>query len=179
MLELIIPAYDLFNDELQEFISGSETRILLEHSLVSISKWESKWEKPFMTSNTKTDVEVLDYIKCMTLNDDVPDSAYMFIDNKQYEAINKYISSPMTATTITDTSTKRSKEIMTSEVLYYYMIACNIPMECEKWHINRLMTLIQVCNVKNDTGKKRPVNEVLKSNAELNAERKRKMNTKG
>lgn len=179
MIEITIPAYELFNDVTGEFESGPSRDITLEHSLLSISKWESKWLKPFLSNVPKTDEEVVDYIRCMTLNKGVPPEAYYNIPNNQYELINKYITAPMTATTISDPGGKPSREILTSELIYYYMISNNIPMECEKWHINRLMTLIRVFGVKNNPGKKRPMADVMKSNAELNAARKKKLNTKG
>ena len=158
----------------------AEEQILeLEHSLLSLSKWESKWCKPFLNGKDKTSEEVMDYIKCMTLTEGVPETAYLYIDNEQYKLINDYIAAPMTATTISEPPGKVSREIMTSELLYYYMIAANIPFECERWHLNRLLTLIRICSIKSQPEKKRPINEVMKSNAALNAARKKQFNTKG
>lgn len=179
MIEIVIPAYELFNDVTGEFEYGPERVLTLEHSLLSISKWESKWLKPFLSNTPKTDEEVIDYVRCMTLNKGIPHDAYYYIPNSQYEIINDYITSPMTATTVSDSGEKASREIMTSELIYYYMISCNIPMECERWHINRLMTLIRVCGAKNNPGKKKPMEEVMRSNAELNAARKKKLQTRG
>ena len=179
MLELIIPAYELFNEETQEFINEPERILKLEHSLVSISKWEAKWNKPFLSNKKKTFDEVVDYIKCMTINQGIPDSAYLCLTEEQYAEINRYIVAPMTATTIQEEQGEKSREIITSEIIYYYMIACNIPMECQHWHLNRLMTLIKVCNIKNQPSKKRSMREVMQSNTALNAARKKKLNTKG
>ena len=179
MLELIIPAYELFNEETQEFINKPERILKLEHSLVSISKWEAKWNKPFLSNKKKTFDEVVDYIKCMTINQGIPDSAYLYLTEEQYAEINRYIVAPMTATTIQEEQGEKSREIITSEIIYYYMIACNIPMECQHWHLNRLMTLIKVCNIKNQPSKKRSMREVMQSNTALNAARKKKLNTKG
>ena len=179
MLELIIPAYELFNEETQEFINEPERILKLEHSLVSISKWEAKWNKPFLSNKKKTFDEVVDYIKCMTINQGIPDSAYLYLTEEQYAEINRYIVAPMTATTIQEEQGEKSREIITSEIIYYYMIACNIPMECQRWHLNRLMTLIKVCNIKNQPPKKRSMREVMQSNTALNAARKKKLNTKG
>lgn len=179
MLELIIPAYELFNEETQEFINKPERILKLEHSLVSISKWEAKWNKPFLSNKKKTFDEVVDYIKCMTINQGIPDSAYLCLTEEQYAEINRYIVAPMTATTIQEEQGEKSREIITSEIIYYYMIACNIPMECQRWHLNRLMTLIKVCNIKNQPPKKRSMREVMQSNTALNAARKKKLNTKG
>ena len=179
MLEITIPAYEMFNDETQEFIEERERVIQMEHSLISISKWESKWQKPFLSNVPKTPEETNDYLRCMTITKGVPDSAYLYLTNEQLNEINEYISSPMTATTFNEPSGKKSSEILTSELLYYYMIACNIPFECEKWHLNRLTTLIRVCSIKNQPEKKRNPQDVLRSNAALNAARRKKYNTKG
>ena len=175
MLELIIPAYELFNEETQEFINKPERILKLEHSLVSISKWEAKWNKPFLSNKKKTFDEVVDYIKCMTINQGIPDSAYLCLTEEQYAEINRYIVAPMTATTIQEEQGEKSREIITSEIIYYYMIACNIPMECQHWHLNRLMTLIKVCNIKNQPPKKRSMREVMQSITALNAARNLKL----
>ena len=179
MLTITIPSYELFNDVTQEFISEDERVIQLEHSLLSISEWESRWNKPFLSNMEKTSNEIIDYVRCMTLTEGVPETAYLYIDNEQYKLINDYIAAPMTATTISEPPGKVSREIMTPELLYYYMIAANIPFECERWHLNRLLTLIRICSIKSQPEKKRPINEVMKSNAALNAARKKQFNTKG
>lgn len=179
MLTITIPSYELFNDVTQEFISEDERVIQLEHSLLSISEWESRWNKPFLSNMEKTSNEIIDYVRCMTLTEGVPETAYLYIDNEQYKLINDYIAAPMTATTISEPPGKVSREIMTSELLYYYMIAANIPFACERWHLNRLLTLIRICSIKSQPEKKRPMNEVMKSNAALNAARKKQFNTKG
>jgi hypothetical protein len=181
MLELTIRAYTLYDDEANEFIEVPERTVQLEHSLLSISRWESKWNKPFLTDEPKTDAEIIDYIKCMMITKNIPDVAYSAITMEQYKLINDYISAKMTVTTIYDREPGKGKnEVMTSELIYYYMIACNIPFECEKWHLNRLMTLIKVCGVKNDPNpKKQSITDTMKNNAALNAARRKKMNSKG
>ena len=183
MLTLIIPAHELFNDETQEFIYEPERMLQLEHSLISISKWEAKWNKPFLSDrpqDNKTFEEIIDYIKCMTINKGIPDSAYLSLSKEQYAEINKYISAPMTATTIQEPPGKKSREIITSEVIYYAMTAYNIPFEnCEKWHLNRLITLIRVCGIKNEPSKKMSKRSIMSQNAALNAARRKKFNTKG
>lgn len=179
MLEITIQGYELYNDATQEFTTYPEKKIELEHSLMSIAKWESRWHKPFLSATQKEVEEINDYVKCMTLTKGVPDSSYSFITAAQYQEINNYISDPMTATKIKEEKGKGSGEVMTSELIYYYMIASNIPMECQKWHINRLMTLIRVCSIKNQPPKKQNQSEVLRNNAALNAARKKKLNTKG
>lgn len=183
MLEIIIPPDEMYNDATGEFEYGDEVKLLLEHSLISISKWESRWNKPFLGNCSKSDAETRDYVKCMTTNKGIDDSIYLRLDGEAYTKINEYIIAPMTATVIRDDRTynkQNNASALTSEVIYYNMIAFNIPMECEKWHINRLMTLIRVCQIKNDNGNnKKPMSTVMKNNAELNAARRKQMGTKG
>lgn len=184
MLQITIPApvseeWDVVKEEFVYNKEGKEQTLCLEHSLVSLSKWESKWCKPFLSSE-KTDEEILDYIKCMTLTQNVKTNIYNHLTSENIEAINKYINSPMTATTFNDRKSKgRNREIITAELIYYWMIALNIPFECQKWHINRLLTLIRVCELKSETPKKLSPNEIRSRNAALNAARRKRLNTKG
>lgn len=181
MLTITIPAIEGFDDEKQEFVTISKEQTLqLEHSLVSLSKWESKWCKPFLSKDEKTVEETIDYIKCMTITQNVNPDVYNYLSPSNVKEINKYIEAPMTATTFREDNQKgRSKEIVTSDLIYYWMISLNIPMECQKWHLNRLLTLIRVCNVKNAPPKKRSKKEMASEYARLNAERKKRLNTKG
>ena len=180
MLQIVIPAIALWDEETQEFFQVKEQTLQLEHSLVSLSKWESKWNKAFLGKQSKSVEETLDYIKCMTLTKNVDPNIYKWISNENIQKINKYIDAPMTATTfMEDPSNKRNNEIVTSELIYYWMVTLNIPFECQKWHLNRLLTLIRVCNVKNTPPKKRSRREIMSRNAALNAARKKKLNTKG
>lgn len=180
MLIITIPSQELFNEATQEFVSSKEQTLQLEHSLVSVSKWESKWRKPFLSKESKTIEETLDYIRCMTITQNVNPDIYNFLTNDNIKAINDYIDSPMTATTFSELGSKTgNREIITSELIYYWMIALNVPMECQKWHLNRLLTLIRVCNVKNTPPKKMSRKEIMSRNASLNAARRRKLNTKG
>ena len=150
MLTITIPAREMFDDKTQRFLSTKEQTLQLEHSLVSLSKWESKWNKPFLSKDEKTTEETLDYIRCMTITQNVDPDIYNGLTSSNIESINKYIDAPMTATTFHNDNQKgRGREIVTSELIYYWMISHNIPMECQKWHLNRLLTLIRVCNVKN------------------------------
>lgn len=151
MLHITIPAAELWDESKQEFISTKGQTLQLEHSLVSLSKWESKWCKAFLSKNEKTIEETLDYIKCMTLTQNVNPESYNYITNANIVQINQYIESPMSATFFTDDKTagKSGKETITAELIYYWMIAYNIPFECQKWHLNRLLTLIRVCEIKN------------------------------
>lgn len=179
MLVITIPATEEFDEIKGEFLYTKEQTLQLEHSLISISKWESKWCKPFLSKNEKTKDEVMDYIKCMTLNN-VGDDAYRCLTQENLNAINKYIEAPMSATYFNeDKNGKSSREVVTSELIYYWMIALQIPFECQKWHLNRLLTLIRVCNVKNAPPKKMGKRATASQYAQLNAARRQRMNSKG
>ena len=189
MLPITIPAQpdkEYFDENTREFVTVKgikEQKLQLEHSLVSLSKWESKWHKPFLETLSKGELsleETIYYIKCMTLTKNVDDEIYDFIDNDIMKKINNYIQDPMTATTISNNGSRsRNKEIMTAEVIYCYMINLNIPYEFEKWHLNKLMTLIQVCNIKQQPPKKMSKRDIMSRNAALNAARRKQLNSKG
>ena len=180
MLRITIPAVEQWDEAKQEFISTKEQTLSLEHSLVSLSKWESKWCKAFLTKQEKTFEETLDYIKCMTLTQNVDPEVYKYLTNGNIGEVNKYIEAPMTATYFSeDKNGKTSREQITAELIYYWMISLNIPFECQKWHLNRLLTLIKVCNIKNTPPKKRSKKEIMSRNAALNAARRKQLNTKG
>ena len=181
MLYITIPATELWDELNQEFIITKSTTLQLEHSLVSISKWESKWQKPFLTKDPKTSEETLDYIKCMTLTQNVNPKTYERLSYQNVTDINDYVESAMTATTIKEYKTNRlgNAEQITSELIYYWMIALTIPFECQKWHLNRLLTLIRVCNIKNKPPEKRNTRDIMSRNAALNAARRQQLNTKG
>ena len=180
MLTITIPARELYNDQTGEFITTKKQTLQLEHSLVSLSKWESKWCKPFLSKEQKTLEETIDYIKCMTITQNVDPDVYNYLSKANVEAINNYIEAPMTATTFRENiNNSRSGEITTSELIYYWMISFNIPMECQKWHLNRLLTLIRVCNVKNAPAKKMGRRDITSQYASLNAARRKQFNSKG
>ena len=180
MLQITIPAVELWDERKQEFITTKEQTLQLEHSLVSLSKWESKWCKPFLNKQKKTFEETLDYIKCMTLTQNVDPEVYNYLTNENIKEINEYIGAPMTATYFSDEKTsKTNREQVTAELIYYWMIALNIPFECQKWHLNRLLTLIKVCSIKNQPPKKRSKKDIMSRNAALNAARRKQLNTKG
>lgn len=182
MLTVDLPDVELYDEVKNEFIVKKGRRLVLEHSLVSLSKWESKWNKPFLTNDEKTSEELLDYIKCMTITQNVSDETYEHLTRKTIREINDYIHAPMTATTINSIDTKQggpNRSIVTSEIIYYWMIALNIPMECQKWHLNRLLTLIQVCNIKNKPPKKMGRRALLNRNKSLNAARRQRLNSRG
>lgn len=179
MLILEIPGEEFYDEEADRFITGASQTLRLEHSLVSISKWEGKWHKSFLSTADKTDEEMIDYIRCMTITQHVPDEFYYTLPPEAFEKILEYIQDPMTATTFSENAGRPSREIITAEVIYYWMIAHTIPFECQKWHINRLLTLIRVCNAKTQKPKKMNKQEALRRQRELNAERRAKLGTSG
>lgn len=180
MLNITIPKKELYDEVKNEFITFEEKTICLEHSLVSVSKWESKWKKPFLSKEEKTVEETLDYIKCMTITQNVDSRIYQYLSKDNIKKINDYIDDKMTATTFYDTRKNTGHaETITSELIYFWMISLNIPMECQRWHLNRLLTLIKICNIKNDSGKKMSRSEINSRNAALNAARRKKLNTRG
>lgn len=179
MLQIIIPDVEMFDEQSQSFFTLKGQTLQLEHSLVSLSKWESKWCKPFLSKETKTLEETKDYIRCMTITQNVDPEIYNRLSNSNIEDINDYIDAPMTATTFNNRNQSSSKEIITSELIYYWMISFNIPMECQKWHLNRLLTLIRVCNIKNTPPKKMGKRDIASQYASLNAARRKQFNTKG
>lgn len=179
MLTITIPSVEMWDEKHEQFVYIQETTLDLEHSLVSLSKWESKWEKPFLSSKDKTEEEVSDYIKCMTLTPNVNPIVYTCLTADNISTITNYINAPMTATTFNGTSNRPGRETITAELIYYWMIALNIPFECQGWHLNRLLTLIKVCNIKNTPPKKRSKRDIMSRNAALNAARKKQLNTRG
>lgn len=181
MLKITVPAMEYWDEQKEMFIPKREQMLQLEHSLVSLSKWESKWNKPFLDRNDKTYEETIDYIKCMTITQNVDPEVYTRLSNENIEAVNEYIGRSMTATTINDRRKGRAgKRIVTSELIYYWMIAFNIPFECQKWHLSRLMTLIQVCEIENSPQKgKRSKADIMAENKALNEARKRQLKTRG
>ena len=179
MLTIVIPSNEKWNEITEEFIYSKSQTIQLEHSLVSISKWEAKWKKPFLSQAKKTDEETIDYVRCMTITQNVNPEVYKRLTNRNIKEINEYIDDLMTATIFSDLKKGTGREIITSEIIYYQMIALNIPPEYQKWHLNRLIALINVCSIKNQPPKKRNRREIIERNAAINAARKRELNTRG
>lgn len=179
MLEITVPGLEYFDEEKSEFIYYDDTTIRLEHSLVSISKWESTWCKPFLDGKDKSLEEILDYVHCMCVDEKIDKGVLTRLTEDNLKSINDYISRPMTATTFSNDRPGRGQEIITSEVIYYWMISFNIPFECQHWHLNRLLTLVKVCNIKNNPPKKMSRQEILARNKALNEARKRQFQTKG
>lgn len=175
--------YEFINDE-DEFVTVDvkETSFKIEHSLISVRKWESKWHKPFLTEKEKTKEEMIDYIKCMTISSNVRDEIYEWIPNQVMSEISSYIENPMTATWFNDNTIgaqKTKSEVITAEIIYYWMIALSIPIELEKWHLNQLLTLIKVVSIKSGDGKKMDKKTAAQQRAALNAARRAKYKSKG
>lgn len=182
MLQIQIPlTQEEWDPVKEEFVVPEYATLKLEHSLISLSKWESKWCKPFYSKKAKTAEETIDYVKCMTITPNVDPSVYLKLTQGNLNEILKYIEAPMTATHFSNNEEKGTinRETVTSELIYYWMVALNIPFECEKWHINRLITLIRVCNVKNQPPKKMSKRQIMSRNAALNAARRKQLNSKG
>lgn len=180
MLQITIPKVELWDEDKQEFININEQSLCLEHSLVSLSKWESKWGKPFLSKEEKTFEETIDYVRCMTITQNVNPNIYNYMTNDNIKQVNAYIEAPMTATWFSEnTKGKVNTEVITSELIYYWMISLNIPFECQKWHLNRLLTLVRVCNTKNQPQKNMSQQSIMSQHAALNAARRKKYNTRG
>lgn len=180
MLEIEVPGTEIWDSEKEIFYYTDPSKLVLEHSLISISKWESKWNKPFLSKDEKTPEEMIDYVKCMIVNRADP-MVCNCLTTDNYKQINDYITAPMTATTFRENggAPRGNREIMTAEVIYFYMISFGIPFECEKWHINRLLTLIRVCSIKNSPSKKMSKSAAAKQQRALNAQRRAKAHSKG
>ena len=179
MLKVTIPSIELYDERINEFFTTKEQAIQIEHSLVSLSKWESKWCKPFLTKEEKTHDESIDYIRCMTITQNVDDNVYKLIGQGIIEEVSRYIEAPMTATVFNTENKNGNREIVTAEIIYYWMIALNIPFECQKWHLNRLLALIKVCDIKNTPTKKMSKRDIMERNRSLNLARREALNTKG
>lgn len=166
---------DYWDEKNEVFVDAKTTKLQLEHSLVSISKWEQKWHKPFLSKKEKTYDEIIDYIKDMTLTQNVKPEVYNCLSTENIKEIDEYINDPMTATTFSNANQQKgNRETVTSELIYYWMIQLNIPFECRKWHLNTLLTLIEVCNVKNSPPKKMSKKDLYRHHAAVNAARRPK-----
>lgn len=179
MLQITIPAGTLWDEGIEEFVSTKEQTLQLEHSLVSLSKWESKWHKPFLSDKEKTFEETIDYIRCMTITQNVKPEVYLFLTKENVDQIYEYINDPMTATTFNDLDNTFNREVITAEIVYYWMISLNIPIEFQKWHLNKLITLIKVISLKNAPKKKISKQAYMEQMSRLNDARRKEWNTKG
>lgn len=179
MLEITIPESDYYDEAHERFVTSKKQTLKLEHSLVSLSKWESKWKKPFLSDKPKTWEETIDYVRCMTITQNVNPDAYYAISESGLERIQEYINDSMSATWFRKDTNRPSRRIITSEVIYSQMITLGIPVDFEKWHLNRLMTLIRVCSEENAPKKKMSNKEILRQNRALNNIRRSQHHTRG
>lgn len=180
MFKLIVLGEEVFDDLTQEFGTQGDTVLELEHSLVSISKWESFWEKPFLGPQSKTREETLSYLTFMVVGEEPSSETMARITDANVVEINEHIGAKMTATWFSDTGPKApSREVITAELIYYWMISLNIPMECQHWHLSRLLTLIRVINEKNSPPKKMSRMDMISRNKALNEARRKQLGTRG
>lgn len=181
MLTLQVEGKEFFDEKTKQFIDVPNIKVDLEHSLVSLSKWEEIWEIPFLNSSTKTDEQVKSYIQCMILDTNVPDNIVYALTSVQYNAVNEYISAKHTATTFANqTPSRNSGEFVTSELIYYWLVALQIPFQpVESWHLNRLLTLIKVTNLKNTPPKKMSRSDIRSRQRSLNAARRARSGSSG
>jgi hypothetical protein len=179
MLTIEVSMSESFDESSEEFVATDVVIIELEHSLVSLSKWESFFEKPFLSSDVKTGEQVLWYIMTMTLTPNVPPEVYSKLTEKNILEIDAYINSKQTATWFSDVGEEKSREIITAEIIYYWLVALQIPFECQNWHLNRLLTLVRVCNQKNAPKKSMTPAEIAARNRRINAERREALKTSG
>lgn len=183
MLEIVIPGREMYNERTGEFINLREQKVQLEHSLISLSKWEAKWKKPFLSEDDHSREELLDYLRCMCLTPNVDPLVFETIPLQQFEEIKNYISEDQTATKVYDRrisgNYSRKKDVVTSELIYYMMIFHGIPFECQKWHLSRLLMLIRVCSVKGSAANSMSQKMIMDQNRALNNKRKMAMHSKG
>jgi hypothetical protein len=181
MLRISIPGSEFFDESTSTFFITEPLDLELEHCLAAMSKWEAKFEKPFLSSKQPSHAEVLAYVKCMVLNQDIDFDSPFELPSETLELVNTYINSKQTATTFAEEHTRTSKtsEIVTSELIYYWMVSFNIPFECERWNLNRLLALVKICSIKNSKPKKMSRNEITQRNHELNEARRAALGTSG
>ena len=181
MIRISTPSGEIFDEKTQEFKTVEGQTVLLEHSLRSLAKWEARWKKPFLTNKEKTRAETIDYVRCMSTTPGVNPSIFDMLTDESLNKISQYINDPMTATTFSerDQHKRPSREIITAELIYYWMVALQIPFECQDWHLNKLLTLIRICEIKNQPKKKGNTREDLNRRNQLNRARKQRMGTAG
>jgi hypothetical protein len=180
MLSITVPGVELYDEKLKEFTTVGDVDLELEHSLVSLSKWESVYKKPFLGNKEMSTEEVYGYIQAMTLDPKISPEVFFRLTKENLEAINQYIEDKMTATWFNDHPTTRpSTEVITSELIYYWMISFNIPIQCESWHLGRLLTLIRIFQIKNSKPTKMSRSEMADRRRTANAQRKAQLGTRG
>ena len=179
MLELMIAGGEFYDESLEMFIEVKPTVLRLEHSLVSVSKWEAIWKEPFLSRKDKSERQTIDYLKCMTVGQNVDPMVYKCITPKQMKMIKEYISDEKTATTFNERGARPNRQVITSELIYFWMAQYNIPFECQKWHLSRLLTLIRIASIKNAPDEKMSKRAIMSQNRTLNEARRKALRTKG
>lgn len=181
MLSITIKGAESFDETTNKFSKLEEDiTVELEHSLLSLSKWESKYQKPFLSETKKTKEEIFGYLQAMVVTPGVDPGVLFRCSQEGIDEIQAYIDSPQSATTFGQMPERRGQgEVITSELIYYWMGSLSIPFECEKWHLNRLFSLIRIYNIKNTPVKKIPKHELAIRNRKLNEERRAALGTKG
>lgn len=182
MLPLVVElTSECWDEDNEVFVPAKTVTLQLEHSLVSIKKWESKWKRSFLSSKKELTIEEsIDYIRCMTLTQHVDPQVYRRLSQQNIDEVTEYIRDSMTATTFNDGNSKKGKnEIITAEVIYCWMFSLGIPIECQKWHLNQLISLIRVCSIKNAPPTKVNKADQAAQYAALNAARRKQLNSKG
>lgn len=180
MLRIIIEGDEVFNDETQTFDTINDVVFDLEHSLISLSKWESEYQKPFLSPGAKTSEEIFGYLKAMVVTPNLDPDVLYDCSQDNIDKIQKYIDSSQSATTFGVMPDRRGPgEVITSELIYYWLVSFNIPFECQYWHLNRLFSLIRICNIKSGKPRKMSRNDIAQRNRDLNAQRRAELGTSG
>lgn len=180
MLRITIFGDEFFDETAEQFIYPDAVELEFEHSLVSLSKWESKFEKPFLSETSKTAEEILAYIEAMIITPNCPPGVLGKLSQANLDEIHAYIESKQTGTTFRDTGKDRGKaEPISAELIYYWMVGFNVPFECQHWHLNRLFSLLRVCSIKQSKPTKMSKSEMAASRRALNQRRLNELNTNG
>jgi hypothetical protein len=180
MLRITLQGEEFYNEVTEEFSTVGDVVLELEHSLISLSKWESKFEKPFLSPKDKTAEEILGYVEAMIMTPDLPTDVFARFTQEHISKVNAYVDSKQSATTFAEIAKPKGRsEVVTSELIYFWMTTFHIPFECENWHLNRLFALIRICNIKNSKPTKMSRSEIAQRNRQVNAERKAKLGTTG
>lgn len=177
-ISIKVPGIESFDEDTEEFVYSEDTVLVLEHSLVSLSKWEQTFHKPFLGKDNKSAEETIAYIHAMCLDENVDGAIFLRLTEKNVEDINAYIEDPMTATTFSNIPGAPSRELITNEIIRYWMVSFQIPLEYETRHLNQLFTLVKVINEKNKPDKHKQKMTAAQRH-ELNKQRQKQYGTSG